>query len=438
VKKTVIALRVASAIALISASTHAGAAAFALYEHGASGLGNAYAGAAAVAEDATTVWWNPAGMARLPKGRHAAIAGSVISPSTKFSNNGSTPALGSNPAFTGSGGDAGDTAVVPSAFFAMDFDPRWSFGLGVSVPFGLKTEYDRTWIGRFQGIESEVKTININPAVSYKLSDTASVGIGISYQYGEIDLLTGVNLAAVSPGLEGTNRVKLDGDAWGFNAGVLFNVTSATRAGIHYRSSLKYELDGNTTFSGVPAAVAAADPRVRDGNVELDIKTPDSLAFSLAHRMSDRLELLGDLTWWHWSRIDRLPVIRTDGPIAGQPLNTLTFNFDDTWRVSVGANYRLSAPWLLKVGFAYDQTPVPNAESRTVRLPDSDRYWFSAGAKYQLTRSGALDFGYTYVHARDARINNVQNTPPTAANGNIVGTYEANVHVLGIQYQHSF
>ena len=437
-KRNAVAWSVLSALGAMTVVSDARAAAFALYEQGVSGLGNAYAGAAAVAEDATTVWWNPAGMARLPSGRHFAIAGSVISPSTKFNNNGSTPALLSNPAFTGSGGDAGDTALVPSAFFAMNFDPRWSFGVGVSVPFGLKTDYERTWIGRFQGIESEVKTINVNPAVSYKLSDSASVGIGVNYQHGEIDLLTAVNLGAVAPGLEGTNKVSVDGDAWGFNAGALFNLTPATRAGIHYRSTLKYEFDGNTTFSGVPAGIAAADPRVRDGNVELDIKTPDSLAFSVAHRMSDRLELLGDATWWKWSRIKQLPVIRADGPLAGQPLNTLRFDFDDTWRLSVGASYKWAGPWTLKVGLAYDQSPVPNAESRTVRLPDSDRYWLSAGAKYQISRSGAVDLGYTYVHARDARINNVQNTPPTAANGNIVGTYEASVHVLGIQYQHSF
>src|SRR5687768_8418973 len=138
-KRSTIAWSVASALSAMAAASDTYAAAFALYEQGVSGLGNAYAGAAAVAEDATTVWWNPAGMARLPSGRHFAIAGSVISPSTKFNDNGGVPALGSNPAFIGSGGDAGDTAFVPSAFFAMNFDPRWSFGVGISVPFGLKT-----------------------------------------------------------------------------------------------------------------------------------------------------------------------------------------------------------------------------------------------------------------------------------------------------------
>src|SRR5436853_1458255 len=178
-KRNAIAGAVVSALGLLAGS-EVQAAAFALYEQGVSGLGSAYAGAAAAAEDATTVWWNPAGMARLGSGKHFAIAGSIIAPSTKFSDSGSA-AAGGRP-LGGNGGDAGSTAFVPSMFFAMQYDPRWNFGVGVSVPFGLKTEYESTWIGRFQGISSKVETLNINPSVSYKFSDAASVGFGLSYQ----------------------------------------------------------------------------------------------------------------------------------------------------------------------------------------------------------------------------------------------------------------
>jgi long-chain fatty acid transport protein len=440
VKKNVLAVSIASALSLIAAG-RAQAAGFALYEQGISGMGNAYAGAAAVAEDATTVWWNPAGMARLPQGQHFSVGVAAIMPSWKFNDNGSVPALASNPAKNGNGGDAGSTAYVPSGFFVMSLNPAWSFGVGVSVPFGLKTEYDPNWIGRFQGIKSEVQTVNVNPAVSYKVSDALSLGFGVNYQHGKVDILTGVNLGPAalpaSAGLEAQNQLSLDGDAWGFNMGALFNVGPATRVGVHYRSSLDYKLDGNTQFLGVPAPFSAS-PTLQNGSVKLDLKTPDSLAFSVAHRMSPQLELLGDVTWWKWSNIKSQPVVRTDGPISGATLSTLTFNFDDTYRLSIGANYILSQQWKLKVGLAYDQTPVPNAESRTVRLPDSDRYWLSVGGKYQMSKAGALDFGYTYVQAKDANINNIQNTPPTAANGNIIGTYKASVNVFGIQYQHTF
>jgi long-chain fatty acid transport protein len=420
VKKNVLALFVASAFPFV-APNQAHAAAFALAEQGASGLGNAYAGAAAVAEDASTVWWNAAGMARLPRGRHFAIAGTVIAPSTKFSDGGSVAATGRP--LGGTGGDAGETALVPSLFFAMDLNPRWNIGVGVNVPFGLSTEYAPDWIGRFQGISSEIKTVNINPSISYKFSDALSVGFGLSYQWAEIKTLTAVNLGVA----EAHNSLNVDGDAWGFNAGVLFNVMPGTRVGIHYRSSIDYELKGTTNFTaGAPSSGA-----------KLDVETPDSLAFSAAHRLSDRLELLADLTWWKWSNIKTVPVVRTDGALAGQNAGSFVFNFDDTWRASIGANYKLDSAWTLKLGAAFDQSPVPNAESRTVRLPDNDRYWLSAGAKYQISRSGALDFGYTFIKVRNADINNNQQAGPTPA-GIVTGSYKADVHLLGIQYQHSF
>jgi len=416
VKKNVLALLIASVYPIISVQ-QAQAAGFALSEQGVSGLGNAYAGAAAVAQDASTVWWNPAGMSRLPRGKHLLLGAHVIVPNTEFSNRASAGPSPLLPA-GGNGGDAGDTAFVPNLFYAMDLNPSWSFGVGVNVPFGLSTKYDRSWIGRFQGIESEVQTININPSASFKISDRASVGFGISYQRGKVDLLTGQALSATT---ETTTTVDVDGDAWGFNVGALFDVGPATRVGVHYRSSLDYELEGSLTVAGLPAGNA---------NVKLDLETPANLSFSVAHRVNDRLELLADATWTQWSKIDRLLLVRTAN---GTTADTLVFNFDDTWRVSAGANYKWSGPWTLRAGVAFDQSPVPNAQVRSVRLPDNDRYWLSLGATYQMSRSSRLDFGYTFVQVKDADINNTQ-----AGKGTVNGTYEATVNILSVQYQHSF
>ena len=418
---------------MLGAAPRAQASAFALAEQGVSGLGNAYAGAAAVAEDASTVWWNPAGMARLPRGRHVLGAGHLIMPKTEFNNSGSVPPS-VNPG--GNGGDAGDTTLVPNLFFAMDLNPAWSFGVGVNVPFGLATKYDDNWIGRFQGIESEVMTLNINPSVSYKISDRVSIGFGLSYQTGEIDLVTA---AAITGATEVRNTTSIDGDAWGFNIGALFDVAPATRLGIHYRSSLDYKLDGTTSFRAV-APLPAVPPvaPLQNGNVELDLETPATLSFSAVHQLNSQLQLLGDVTWTEWSRIDRLPLRRTSGPLVGTPLgtlDTLVFNFDDSWRFSVGANYKWTNQWTLRAGYAFDESPVPNAETRSVRLPDEDRHWFSLGATYQLSPSGRIDMGYTFVSIKDAEINNNQ----TAANKGLVrGTYDANVNIFSVSYQHTF
>ena len=438
-KKNALGLAVTCAcLVSMGAAPRAQASAFALAEQGVSGLGNAYAGAAAAAEDASTVWWNPAGMSRLPRGRHLLLGGHLIIPKTEFNNRASVIAAGSNPTRVGEGGDAGDPTLVPNLFFAMDLTPGWSFGLGVNVPFGLATKYDSEWIGRFQGIDSEVKTLNLNPSVSYKLSERASIGVGLNYQRGEIDLLSAVNFGPFIPGAEGLNSTSVDGDAWGFNVGALFDITPATRLGIHYRSSLDYEMDGTTSFRNVPApllgnpAIAAG---TSTGDVKLDLETPATLSFSAVHRLNDRLELLGDITWTEWSRIDRLPLRRTSGPAAGTTLDTLTFNFDDTWRFAIGVNYKYRGPWTLRAGVAFDESPVPNAETRSVRLPDNDRYWFSLGATYQLSRSGRIDLGYTFVNIKDADINNDQRA---AGRGLVNGTYEATVNLLSISYQHTF
>lgn len=412
---------VAAALAASAVPTLTHAAAFALYPQGVSGLGSSYAGAAALAEDASTVWWNPAGMAWLGAGRHFLISATYVKPSTTFTDAGSVAAPGRP--LGGAGGDAAQSAWVPSGFFAMQLSPRVSFGLAVGSPFGLKTEYEPTWLGRFQGISSELQTLSFNPSLSYRLSDTASAGAGISYMTGQLDFLSAVNLGAA----EAQNRTSLDGDGWGYNIGAQMK-GGATRFGVHYRSPVKFKLDGQTTFT-------APAPSSLNGRVKMDVETPASLAFSAAHRASPRLELLADATWWRWGEIDRLPIVRTDGPLTGAALDTLVLDFKNTWRLSAGAHYKLSEPLTLKLGIAYDQTPVRGANTRTVRLPDNDRYWLSAGLKWQVAKSSVLDFGYAYLKAKDADINSDQSS---LNRGIVRGTYNASVHLLGAQYQFTF
>jgi long-chain fatty acid transport protein len=435
----------------LSFAQHAQGAGFALQEQGVSGLGNSYAGAAAAAEDASTVWWNPAGMARLPRGSHFLAAGHFINPSTKFTDNGSVPAAASNPARVGNGGDAGQEAFVPNLFYATDLDSTWSFGFALNVPFGLKTQYDADWVGRFQGLTSEVKTLNFNPAVSFKINERASVGVGASYQRAEIDLITAVNYSGIAvgaggagllsliggAGIEGRNTTGLEGDAWGWNVGGLVDVTPALRVGMHYRSTIRYKTKGVTSFTGAPplfASIPSLAAATSTGDVRLDLETPSSFSVAAAHRPSDRLEFLADVTWTEWSKIGQLPIMRTNGPGNGQTLDTLTFNFDDSWRVGIGANYRWG-PVTLRAGAAYDQSPVPNPQDRSVRVPDDDRYWLSLGATWQPNALNRFDVGYAFIQVKDAEINNDQSA---RARGVVRGTYQADVHVFSLQYQFTF
>src|SRR5512145_2152588 len=168
-------LRTVPAMLLLAFAGGASAAAFQLWEQNASGLGNAYAGSAAVADNASTIFFNPAGMTQLP-GLHLSAGVAGVGPSYKFQNSGSTGT-------GGNGGDAGGWAAVPNAYFSAQLAPNWFVGFGISAPFGLATEYDDSnWIGRYQSLKSEVKTVNYNPSLGYRVNDKVSLGLGINYQ----------------------------------------------------------------------------------------------------------------------------------------------------------------------------------------------------------------------------------------------------------------
>ena len=434
-QRNLIVLAVASTLG--GASTLASAAGFALIEQSASGMGNAFAGAAATAEDASTVFYNPAGMSEL-KGMQFTVGAHVIDLSAKFSNSGSTKpaAIVTNP-LGGNGGDAGDVSVVPNVYFVIPIGDRINFGVGVNAPFGLKTEYDDNWAGRFQGIKSELTTYNINPSLSFKVNEMFSVGAGVNYQHLKVDLTNAVVLGANT---EGRADLSADDDAWGWNVGALIKPTPSTKIGISYRSKLDYNLTGTTsvtTSTGAPVAPAS-------GATSADITLPESFSLSLAQKLNDQWEFLADATFTKWSQIGRVNVVNsTNGTLR----DVLNLDFDDTWRYSVGANYKLNDDWTLKGGVALDQSPVKGATSRTVRLPDNDRTWISIGAAMKVKESGKLDFGYSHLFIKDADINFTRSqqapgfTTPTPAPGTastVLGSYAGSVDIFSIQYSMSF
>ena len=297
IKKSLVGMSVAGA--LIAMSGNAAASAFALIEQ-SSGLGNAFAGGAAGAEDATTIFFNPAGMSRL-KGKQVTVAGSLIQPSAKFSDTGSQAAT-AQATLGGNGGDAGGLAFVPNTYMVMEVEPALRFGLGINAPFGLKTDYDPTWVGRFQAITSKIQTVNLNPSLAYQMNDSVSLGLGLNYQRISGDLSSAVNYSAAAglalvttPGLtplqqaalgavavgsaEGVSAMSGSDSAWGYNFGALINVTPGTRIGLSYRSKIKYNLNGTVSFSNVPAALSGS-PTLANGDVTLPITMPDTASIS--------------------------------------------------------------------------------------------------------------------------------------------------------------
>ncbi len=397
------------------------AAGFALIEQNASGLGNAYAGAAAAAEDASTIFFNPAGLTFVP-GRQIVVAGHAIRSSAKFDNDGSI--AGAGKALGGEGGDAGDLSIVPNAYFSWMLTERLAVGVGVNAPFGLKTEYDDDWMGRFQAIKSDLKTINLNPALAFKVSERLSLGAGINYQYAEATLTRAVNF-----GLGGEGQVKVEGEddgSWGWNVGAIFSATPDLRVGLAYRSAIAHKLEGDVTFDRPALVPPAAAP---DGPIYARATLPESASLSVFQRFDDRWDFMGDVTWTNWSRFKTLDVYRSDGTL----LQSTPENWDDSWRISFGLSYRVNDAWKLRGGVAYDETPVSD-RFRTARIPDNSRTWVALGAQWRPRANLSVDFGYAHLFLADASIDDNQ----LPASGRLTGEYEGSVDILSAQVAFSF
>lgn len=407
-------LRVLPAALLTVFSGMASAAGFQLLEQNASGLGVAYAGSAAVADNASTIYFNPAGMTLLP-GRQVSLGIAAIGPSYSFKNAGSSgtgamaaQVIGSN------GGDAGNWAGVPNAYLSWQVAPEWFVGVGVSSPFGLATKYDdNNWIGRFQSLKSEIRTVNINPSVAYRVNDKLSLGFGLNYQHINAEMS---NLTPL-----GTSRLKGDDSAWGWNVGAMYTLSPAMRIGVAYRSSIKYTLEGDQTVGATTTPAKAK------------LELPDSFTLSVWQQVSDRWEAMGDLSYTNWNTVDKLNVYnRTSGTLLG----TENFGYESSWRFAWGAAYKASDAWKYKFGIAYDRTPTTNG-ARSARVPDNSRIWFSLGAQWKPSAASVLDFGYAYLYVRDPKINQTKDFA-AAGTATLRGSYDASVHILGIQYTQGF
>ena len=245
---------VAILVTLGTGSQQAVASGFQLMEQNASGLGNAYAGQAAAAENASTIFFNPAGMTQLP-GKQISGTLSIIRPTIDFTDNGASrsPAGAPSPAGGGNGGDAGGWNYIPSGYFSWQLTPRLWAGIGVTAPFGLNTDYDLNYIGRFQSQKAELKTYDVNPSLAFKINDAVSIGGGLSYQHAKLSLDRSFFAGAALP-----QTVSLSDNSWGWNLGAMFNLGSATRLGLSYRSEMKQDLAGSVTVVGVGNGTARA------------------------------------------------------------------------------------------------------------------------------------------------------------------------------------
>jgi long-chain fatty acid transport protein len=345
----------------------------------------------------------------------------------------------------GSGGSAGSWAFVPNVYFATDISSHIKIGLGINSPFGLKTEYDRRWVGRYDAIKSDLKTINFNPALAYQVNDMLSLGFGINAQYisaelsnavdfGSICAMAGAAMCAMPQARDGILELKGNDLSWGYNLGLLLEPVPGTRLGLAYRSRVAHQLKGDAKFSNVPDELSAL-PDLADGSINADITMPETASVSILYQLNDHWSVMGDVLWTRWSQFKELRVERSNGSLIG----VTPERWHNTLRYALGATYKHNDDWKLRFGVAYDQTPVSEA-LLTPRIPDQSRWVVGLGANFKVSAANSLDIGYLHIFMKDASLNLSNPLVPEqpALTRSLTGGYDSDVDVLSVQFTHKF
>jgi long-chain fatty acid transport protein len=420
-------IRSSLGLAVTLASTQLFASGFAINEQSVSGMGVGFAGRSSSAEDASTVAGNPAGMARL-KQEQVTVGAAGIYANTDIDHSRST--LGGS-----SDGDMVPLVGVPMGYYVKPLNDQWSVGFGVYVPFGLATDYESGYAGRYWADKSMVQVITFQPTISYAFNDKVSIGFGptINRIDGELTSRT-INRANPISGGDGQVKIKGDDTAIGFNAGILVQATDKTRLGLTYHSKVDYTLEGHTKVRNL-RAVSALPAFNFKTDASLDITTPESVDLSFTHELNDRWTIYGGSTWTRWSRLENITVENSGSATANAlGLGTITEeqNWHDTWAHAIGAAYKLNKQWTLRTGFSVDQSPTNNTD-RSPRIPSGDRRIFSLGAGYSPTDNITVDFAYSYLKEESVDVNLV-----SATKGAYSATYHNSAHGFGSSVTYKF
>src|SRR5215468_639476 len=438
----------------------ADAGSFALNEQSVSGLGTAYAGGAAQAEDASTLFFNPAGIAWLDQGA-LQIGAHGLLPSATFMNEGSRYNLRGTP-FNGlpiSGGNDGDGGVdhILANLYLTQPILRGSqygdltLGIGVTVPFALETDYSSPrWVGRYHALRSKLTTFDIQPTIAYRIWDRLSFGDGLDIQYASARLTQAIDFglaaqpplaqffAALPPFLRGPTQLaylnagffpagrdgvsEVHGDDWsvGFNIGALVEYMKGDeqsffqdgRFGVSFRSAIDHTIEGPGDFRRVPLITAPGAPVQfpipglfrsiffnQNATAQLDL--PSILHVSAYQRFDRQFAVLGDITWTEWSRLQEVPIVFIN---QGTPSNVLPIKYEDTIRAAIGGEWYATEDLTLRLGFAYDETPIRSNEFRTPRIPDNNRFLLGTGLRWSPTHFMDFDFGYAHLFVEEPRV----------------------------------
>lgn len=391
-----------------------------LYEVGSPDVGLAAAGLAARAQDASTVFTNPAGMTRLEQPSLMAGAQPMYL-NIDFSPNSNTTA-------TGGSGDSNGWMPAGGLFYVHPVNDKVALGFAIAGNFGLALDYQDDWVGRYYVQEATLQAMAIQPAVAYKVNDQLSIGAGVAAIYGIFE-----NTFAINRVLDGMTdaQLKLEDEDWTvqFNLGVLYEPVKGTRLGLTWLSEADLEFSDKADVSGFgPTLVGVFGLGTR--TIDLGMTMPQAVMFSVYHELNDRLALLANLGWQDWSEFGKVDV-----SISNTNVNLTTdLDYKDTWHVAFGAQYRVAEPWLLTTGIAYDSAML-DEEDLSPTLPVGETWRFALGSNYAWSRNVTLGAAYELAWGGDLNMD-VERGPLA---GRVSGTYESTaIHIIALNAEWRF
>lgn len=409
-----------AAAALSAGVLEAQAGGFALREQSAVGVGNAFAGAAAGGAGLSSMFWNPATMTDFA-GIQSSSSFTLILPYSNI-----TPGVGTSPTLLGLGGSAstGDIAqdaVLPASYFSYQLADRVWVGLALNSPFGLVTQNPNNWSGQIYGRTSKVFTANATPNVAVQVNDWLSVGAGVQIEYFK------VRLTQAETPFAGAGSAVLTGHdtSLGFTLGATVKPWAGAELGIGYRSRVEPKLSGSLNLAQALGPIPAGAYAIKS-----DLTLPDQITVGYRQKITQDFTALAGFEWTHWSLFNRFPVINS--PIPGQ---ALAFDYRDGWFASVGGEYNWNPNLTLRAGLGFEHSPI-NSTVRSVRLPDSDRIWTTAGLSYKWNEKLSFDFGYAHLFAKSAPINIVPGNPAYSASAPLpfVGVGKNHVDIISVGF----
>ncbi len=406
---------------LFAASVHAGG--LWLTQQPTPDMGVGSAGNQATGFDASTATANPAAMTRLDRSQmEAGIMGLYVD--SKFNVKNST--FGGN-----DGGNAGYFSPVPTLNYVHSVSPDLKLGLGVGSYFGLGLNYSNDWAGKYYVQSASITTMAINPTIGYKIAPWLSVGGGVSVVQGNLSERVAVN-TLLEPG---DGRLKYDASdvGYGYNLGVLFELSPQTRVGVTYVSQVDLEFKDDLRFKNLDGTILGAALRASgllDAPLKIDVTIPAQLALGAYQTLTDKLALVGTVNWQNWSKFGEPEIAVADS-------NTVTADLDyqDTYHAGLGLYYRVADPWLLMAGFGYDTSPTSSSSQRSPILPVGATFTYSAGVQYDWNKDFSIGMAYALIDAGSAKVN--RSGGPLK--GDLEGEYDTNfIHAVNLNVVYRF